>query len=99
MNSIYHWLGFLVFWGAIALFLYLLGIFLWERWNGAGRVANYWLWFKVFVLRSPLYLTKSKSYWLVHYAKNHKWKMQVPRNIIARCIRYSRQRGYKPEEE
>ncbi|GAA4391679.1 hypothetical protein [Hymenobacter koreensis] len=97
MNTLYHYLGLLVFWSAVAIAAYVVSLALWDRWNVHAYLVNYWLWVKVFVFRRPLHMTYASAYRMNRYAKRRKWKMQVPRNIIARCIRHSKRIGWKPE--
>lgn len=97
MSIVYAIIGFIVFWGALALALIWLGLYLWDEHK--ALLANLWLWVRVFVLRRPIHMTRSGAYRMVRYAKYHKRKMWLPRQIIAGCIRYSRRVGWKSEDE
>jgi hypothetical protein len=99
LHTIYTCIGAVVFWCAVALCSYLLGSWALEKSNAAGYIANYWLWFKVFVLRRPIHMTYNKARFLTNYGKQYKRKLWLPRDIIARCIRYSKHIGWKPETE
>lgn len=97
MTTIYTTLGFLVFWGAVAVALKLAYEHLPERTR--EELKDYWLWARTYVLRHPRRMKEGQVEILMRFFQRPRRLAPWKRNLLAYTIRYSRRKGYKPETE
>ena len=102
MNTLYHYIGLVVFWLAVCAVALLAFWFVWDApwfafWK--RRAENGWLAFKVVVLRKPFLVTRSGARVMIRlmkpggYWKSDRWE----RWLAAYIIRYNRRVGYLPD--
>lgn len=97
LNTLYHCVGFLVCWGAVAVALYVGCHYLPERLT--EELKDYWLWVRTYVLRYPRRMKEGQVEILMIFFQRPRKLAPWKRNLLAYTIRYSRARGYKPETE
>jgi hypothetical protein len=95
MNTLYHWLGFGVFW-LMAGTVFVVGGYHIEK-----RIVkrDWWLWIQTHIFRRPLQLSRRGMEGIL-YMQQRGWAKKLPRwkrNLAAYTIRYNRRIGFQED--
>jgi hypothetical protein len=98
MNSIYHCLGFFVFWGSVIIAAYFGGLVTWEAgwfFPVRRRIKHLIIAFKLIFTNERVLLGRNYCRTMIAIANGHKWA-GWERDVLAALIKRARKNNFTP---